>query len=72
MQLKLPGSIRSQMEYVDVSNPTELCEKCHVTTTGNAFGSAVDHKITLGGSAHLNYGGFIGEEAPPSVLHRLP
>jgi hypothetical protein len=54
------------MEYVDVSNPTELCEKCHVTTTGNAFGSAVDHKITLGGSAHLNYGGFIGEEAPPS------
>ena len=54
------------MEYVDVNNPTELCEKCHVTTTGNAFGSAVDHKITLGGSAHLNYGGFIGEDAPPS------
>jgi hypothetical protein len=54
------------MEYVDVSNSTELCEKCHVTTTGNAFGSAVDHKITLGGSAHLNYGGFIGEEAPPT------
>jgi len=37
-----------------------------VTTTGNAFGSAVDHKITLGGSAHLNYGGFLGEEAPPT------
>lgn len=54
------------MEYVSVSNTTELCEKCHVTTTGNAFGSAVDHKITMGGSAHLNYGGFIGEEAPPT------
>ena len=54
------------MEYVSVSSTTELCEKCHVTTTGNAFGSGVDHKITLGGSAHLNYGGFIDEEAPPT------
>ena len=53
-------------EYQEVSNPTELCEKCHVTTTGNAFGSAVDHKITLGGSAHLNYGGFLGDVPPPS------
>jgi mono/diheme cytochrome c family protein len=53
------------MEYIDVNTTTELCEKCHVTTTGNSFGSAVDHKITLGGSAHLNYGGFIGEVAPP-------
>jgi len=54
------------MEYQEVSNTTELCEKCHVTTTGNAFGSGVDHKITLGGSAHLNYGGFMGEDAPPT------
>ncbi len=54
------------MEYVAVNTSTELCEKCHVTTTGNAFGSAVDHKITLGGSAHLNYGGFLGEETPPT------
>ena len=54
------------MEYEAVSNPTELCEKCHVTTNGNAFGSAVDHKITLGGSAHLNYGGFLGETPPPT------
>ena len=54
------------MDYVAVNTSTELCEKCHVTTTGNAFGSAVDHKITLGGSAHLNYGGFIGEVPPPS------
>ncbi len=53
------------MEYVDVNTPTELCEKCHVTTTDNSFGSAVDHLITLGGSAHLNYGGFLGEVAPP-------
>ena len=54
-----------KMEYMEVATTTELCEKCHVTTTGNAFGSGVDHKITLGGSAHLNYGGFIGDEAPP-------
>lgn len=54
------------MDYVAVNTSTELCEKCHVTTDGNAFGSAVDHKITLGGSAHLNYGGFIGEVPPPS------
>ena len=54
------------MEYQEVSNSTELCEKCHVTTTGNAFGSAVEHKITLGGSAHLNYGGFLGEVPPPT------
>lgn len=53
--------------YMEVSNTTELCEKCHVTTTGNSFGSAVDHKITLGGSAHLNYGGFLGEVSPPTV-----
>jgi hypothetical protein len=53
------------MEYKEVKTTTELCEQCHVTTTGNSFGSAVDHKITLGGSAHLNYGGFIGDVAPP-------
>jgi len=55
-----------KMEYESVATTTELCEKCHVTTTGNAFGSGVDHKITLGGSAHLNYGGFLGDEAPPT------
>jgi hypothetical protein len=55
-----------KMEYEAVSSSTELCEKCHVSTTGNAFGSAVDHKITLGGSAHLNYGGFLGEVLPPT------
>ena len=55
-----------KMEYESVATSTELCEKCHVTTTGNAFGSGVDHKITLGGSAHLNYGGFLGEDAPPT------
>jgi hypothetical protein len=53
------------MDYVEVNTSTELCEKCHVTTTGNAFGSAVDHQITLGGSAHLNYGGFLGDVSPP-------
>ena len=54
------------MEYQDVNTTTELCEKCHVTTMGNAFGSGVEHKITLGGSAHLNYGGFLGEVTPPT------
>jgi len=55
-----------EMAYEDVSTSTELCQKCHVTTTGNAFGSGVDHQITLGGSAHLNYGGFMGEAPPPT------
>jgi hypothetical protein len=55
------------MQYVDVNTPTELCEKCHVTTTGtgNPLRSAVDHQIILGGPAHLNYAGFIDEEIPP-------
>ena len=53
------------MDYVAVNTSTELCEKCHVTTNGNSRGSAVDHKITLGGSAHLNHVGFQGDVAPP-------
>ena len=36
-----------KMEYESVNTSTELCQKCHVTTTGNAFGSGVDHLITL-------------------------
>jgi len=57
-----------KMAYEDVATSTELCEKCHVTTQGNSLyeGSGVDHKITLGGSAHLNYGGFLGETPPPT------
>ena len=53
--------------YEEVSNNTELCEKCHVTTTGTSspLRSSVDHKITLGGSAHLDYVGFLGENPPP-------
>lgn len=55
------------MEYEPVNTPTELCEKCHVTTvgTGNPPRSAVSHEIYLGGPAHLNYAGFIGEVKPP-------
>jgi hypothetical protein len=55
------------MEYVAVNTTTELCEKCHVDTTGtgNPVGSAVSHKVTLGGPAHMNYAGFIDEETPP-------
>jgi hypothetical protein len=55
-----------KMEYESVASTTELCEKCHVETTGNAFGSGVTHRIDFLGSAHLNYGGFLGEEAPPT------
>jgi len=51
-------------EYVEVNTPTELCEKCHTTTTNNLFGSAVVHKVYFG-SAHLNYAGFINETPPP-------
>jgi hypothetical protein len=51
-------------EYVEVNTPTELCEKCHTTTTNNLFGSAVVHKVYFG-SAHLNYAGFIDETPPP-------
>lgn len=53
-------------EYEEVASSTELCRKCHVTTSGNSFGSAVDHEIYLGGSAHLNYVGFTGETPPPT------
>lgn len=56
------------MTYEPVKTSTELCEKCHVTTvgTGNPVRSAVSHKITLGGPAHLNYAGFIDEVKPPT------
>lgn len=56
------------MEYETVNTPNELCEKGHVTTVGtrNPVRSAVSHKITLGGSAHLNYAGFIDEVKPPA------
>ena len=52
------------MEYVEVNTTTELCEKCHVTTTNNLFGSAVVHQVYFG-SAHLNYAGFVNETPPP-------
>ena len=56
------------MEYEAVKTSNELCEKCHVTTvgTGNPARSAVSHKITLGGPAHLDYAGFINEVKPPT------
>jgi hypothetical protein len=57
-----------KMEHEHLNTPNELCEKCHVTTnnTGNPLRSAVDHKILLGGSAHLNYAGFIDDVKPPT------
>lgn len=50
--------------YVAVNNSTELCEKCHTTTTNNLFGSAVSHKIAFG-SAHLYYAGYTEDSNPP-------
>lgn len=52
-------------EYSEVKTTTELCEQCHVTTTNNLFGSAVVHKVYFG-SAHLDYVGSMGDEAPPT------
>jgi len=45
--------------YEAVNTPTELCEKCHVTTSGIMVtgGTGVTHGITLGGSAHVNWAG---------------
>lgn len=56
------------MTYEALNSSTELCEKCHVTTvgTGNPVRSAVSHKIELGGTAHLNYAGFIEADKPPT------
>jgi len=54
-------------EYQEVSNPTELCEKCHVSTAGGSFGMVAGSRgIELGGSAHINYAGFLGTVPPPT------
>ena len=46
-------------DHEPVNIPNELCEKCHVTTSGVAVtnGSGVTHGIVLGGSAHKNWAG---------------
>ena len=46
-------------EYEQVSDPNELCGKCHATTKGvkATGGRGVEHAIELGGSAHLNWAG---------------
>jgi len=58
----LPGlawfnAVTGEHEPVDI--PNQLCEKCHVTSQGvkATGGRGVDHGITLGGSAHLNWAG---------------
>lgn len=53
------------MQYDELNTPIELCEKCHVLSIDDAYESGIDHKITLGGSAHLIYSGFTGETVPP-------
>src|SRR5574340_257264 len=53
--------------------PPPSCFSCKMPTdkeiriaAGNPVRSAVSHKITLGGPAHLNYAGFIDEVKPPT------
>ncbi len=54
-------------EYEAVNAPTELCEKCHLTTSGIAAtgGTGVTHAIALGGSAHRNWAGEWPQSARP-------
>jgi len=54
------------MEYVDVKTPTELCEMCHYTLDdGHSSIRGTDHSYADSGSAHLIFGGFTDEVAPP-------
>jgi hypothetical protein len=47
------------MEHELVGTPNELCQKCHLTTSGvkASGGRGVTHEIRLGGSAHANWAG---------------
>jgi len=47
------------LSYEVMSNSTELCEKCHITSSGVMFsgGRGASHKIEVGGSAHMKYAG---------------
>jgi hypothetical protein len=46
-------------DYEEISNPNELCDKCHANTSGVSVsgGIGVTHAVILGGSAHLNWAG---------------
>jgi hypothetical protein len=54
-------------EHEPVNTPTELCQKCHVTTQGVSAtgGRGVTHGITLGGSAHANWAGALPQAPRP-------
>jgi hypothetical protein len=45
--------------YEEINTPNEVCQKCHLTTSGIAAtgGTGVTHEIVLGGSAHKNWAG---------------
>ncbi len=53
-------------EYIPMATPNQLCEQCHVNSTGvsETGGRGVDHAIILGGSAHSNWAATIGERRP--------
>jgi len=51
-------------EYVAVATPNELCEMCHVDSTGTSAGGGTDRAIILGGSAHNNWAATTGEPRP--------
>jgi hypothetical protein len=54
-------------EYEEAKTSTDLCEKCHVTSSGVGVtaGTGVTHQIVLGGSAHRNWAGAWPQEYRP-------
>lgn len=56
-------------EYMEVSDSTELCTKCHLTSKGVSAtgGRGVEHEIYLGGSAHKNWAGLLNTEQRPDT-----
>jgi hypothetical protein len=62
------------MEHEPVSTPNELCQKCHLTTSGvkASGGRGVTHEIKLGGSAHANWAGTLPAGLAAPVLLGLP
>lgn len=54
-------------EYMEINTPNEICTNCHLTSQGVSYtgGRGVSHEIYLGGSAHKNWAGMLGEERKP-------